>query len=82
MFKEAFYTILRHNIVRQRSQRVAKTGFHDMYCHSNVCCHFSHFEVYPVFFESTLAAFSLMAPDWRIYDIYALSLRTWKRAFF
>lgn len=34
-----------------------------------------------MFFKSTLVAFSLMSPDLRIYDIYTLSLLTWKHAF-
>lgn len=32
-------------------------------------------------FKSSLVAFSLMAPDLRIYDIYTVSQRAWKCAF-
>lgn len=34
-----------------------------------------------MFFKSTLVAFSLMAADLRIYDIYTVSLLAWKCAF-
>lgn len=44
-------------------------------------CYVSHSEVRPMFFKSTLVAFSLMAADLRIYDIYTVSLLAWKCAF-
>lgn len=77
MFKEALYRTLRHDIPRQRSQRVDKPGSQDW--ETLTCAVVQMFavifptEVCPLFFESLLTASSLMAPDLRIYDLYTLS---------